>query len=117
MGRFLAVSSAIRTSPAARARQQTAMASGASRASPAAVPAAYSVTVVSGPRRSARRHAVGAAPELDSAGDGEPVRDAVMTSLILDHIPQPLVGTRVLDALHLGRVRDPMDGVCLPGEL
>src|ERR1700733_6489330 len=116
MARFLAVSRAVSTSPAASARQQTATASGASRTAPASVPTAYSATVSGGPSRSARRRAVRTGSESDSTEACELDGNAV-GSLILDHIPEPLVGTGVLDPLHLGRVRDPVDGVGLAGEL
>src|SRR5712691_12666799 len=99
------------TNPAPSTVQATITGRAGSLSVLASAPAAYTAPVISGPSANARRRAAC------------PVRSrllAVVTvgwSLILDHIPEPLVRTRILDPLHLRGVRYPVDGMCLPGEL
>src|SRR5258708_20690481 len=77
---------------------------------PPSVPAPYTTAVISGPKRNACRRARGPPPSDGPAVTAGP-------SLVLNHIPEPLVRTRVLDPLHLGGVPGPVYGVGLSGEL
>src|SRR5215469_5693884 len=97
------------TSPPARALQITTTARTVGRIVPPSVPAPYSTAVINGPNWTARRSARGP-PGAGSATAAGP-------SLILNDIPEPLVRPRVLDPLHLGGMRGPVNGVRLPGEL
>src|SRR5260221_5431615 len=98
------------TSPPARVPQTTMTARTEGLNVPPSVPAPYTTAVISGPKRNACRRARGPPPSDGPAVTAGP-------SLVLNHIPEPLVRTRVLDPLHLGGVRGPVYGVGLSGEL